>query len=358
MSVEEDERNWAADKRSFVADEREATADAREREADERESSADAREAELDEWERLLLDGAASGSADGAHTASALLHTDDAADRRRMLAQRLEARRRRELAGETRVEASRRRMVDGHPAMLAMAFAQIAEHLFEADSYDDVLGRIAEAAVSTIGGCGMASVTVPDQGGYRTAASTSSAATEVDQAQYDADEGPCLDAFAQSVVYAASFPDRRWPSLAARPTESGVRSVLSYRLTSSRDGVDSAAGSLNSYGLTADAFDDEALEIGLVLAAHASVAARTVQERTDLAAAGAGLQQALLSRDVIGQAKGILMERLHVTAEDAFDMLRRSSQHLNLKLRHVASRLAETGELPDEPKKPSAVPGQ
>jgi ANTAR domain len=59
---------------------------------------------------------------------------------------------------------------------------------------------------------------------------------------------------------------------------------------------------------------------------------------------GRELQQALLSRDVIGQAKGILMERLKVTPEDPFDLLRRSSQHLNLKLRDVARGLTETGE--------------
>jgi AmiR/NasT family two-component response regulator len=53
----------------------------------------------------------------------------------------------------------------------------------------------------------------------------------------------------------------------------------------------------------------------------------------------------LLSRDVIGQAKGILMERLKITPEDAFDLLRRSSQSLNLKLRDVARGLAESGEL-------------
>lgn len=82
-----------------------------------------------------------------------------------------------------------------------------------------------------------------------------------------------------------------------------------------------------------------------MLAAHASVAIRAVAQRNDLADSGRALQQALLSRDVIGQAKGILMERLRITPDDAFDVLRRASQSLNLKLREVASHLAETGEL-------------
>ena len=338
-----DERTWAADKRDFVADEREIAADERDRLADERESTADAREAELDDRERQLLVGSAEDPTD---SAVAVKQIDAAARRKQAVVNRLEARRRRELATENRVEEGNRRLADASPTMLALAFAQIAAQLYAADSYDDVLGRIAEAAVSTIAGCGMASVTVPDQSGYRTAASTHTAATAVDQAQYDVEEGPCLDALGQCVVYAEAFPDQRWPLLAARPTESGVQSVLSYRLTASENGAESAAGSLNSYGTRPEAFDESALEIGLVLAAHASVAARAVDERSRLEAAGRNLQEALLAREVIGQAKGILMERLLVTPEDAFDILRRTSQQLNIKLREVAHKLTESGELP------------
>ncbi len=58
------------------------------------------------------------------------------------------------------------------------------------------------------------------------------------------------------------------------------------------------------------------------------------------------LDQALASRDVIGQAKGILMERERLTSDQAFDLLRRASQMLNIKLREVADRVAETGERP------------
>jgi hypothetical protein len=71
-----------------------------------------------------------------------------------------------------------------------MVFADIAEQLYDADSFDEVLSRIAEAAVSTIAGCRMASVTLLERSGYRTAASTDPAATAVDQAQYQVHEGP------------------------------------------------------------------------------------------------------------------------------------------------------------------------
>jgi AmiR/NasT family two-component response regulator len=97
------------------------------------------------------------------------------------------------------------------------------------------------------------------------------------------------------------------------------------------------------------AFDDQAQEIGLILAAHASLAARAVQERSRLDTLGTNLQRALLSRDVIGQAKGILMERLKITPEDAFDVLRHASTRLNLKLHELARGIAETGQLPSIP---------
>jgi hypothetical protein len=226
-----------------------------------------------------------------------------------------------------------------------MVFADLAEQLYAADSFDDVLSRIADAAVATIAGCRMASVTLCERSEYRTAASTDPAATAVDQAQYRSHEGPCLDAVDAPMVYAQSFPDERWPTLASQPTKSGVQSALSYSLAAASSGpADSGGGSLNSYGVIPHAFNDTAQEIGLILAAHASVAARVVNERSTLQSLGRDLQQVLLSRDVIGQAKGILMERLKITPEDAFDLLRRSSQHLQVKLRDVARGLAESGE--------------
>jgi hypothetical protein len=342
----DEDRAWAADKRDFVADRRDDVADDRDRVADARERTADDREAELDKWERHLdlrdaeLGGPVEGPGPAAQRAEA------GVGRSRAGRNREDARAKRTMAAADRDESSKRRQAEAPPTRLAMAFAEIAEQLYDADSFDDVLSRIAEAAVSTITGCRMASVTLLEQSGYRTAASTDPAATAVDHAQYQSDEGPCLDAVDAPMVYAQSFPDERWPTLASRPTESGIQSALSYRLAAASSGTgDPDGGSLNSYGVIPDAFNDTAQEIGFILAAHASVAARAIDERSTLQSLSRGLQQALASRDVIGQAKGILMERLEITPEDAFDLLRRSSQNLNLKLRDVARGLAETGEL-------------
>jgi ANTAR domain-containing protein/GAF domain-containing protein len=360
-----DELAWAAERRDFVADwrdgvaaDRDTHADVRDATADEREQRADDREAELDELERSLDDRAVE---------LGLPPTRTPAERERAAAERVqgavardEAREERQKRAEdrdgaaaARRDAAERRERATPTTQLAVAFAEIARHLYQAENFADVLTRIVMAAVSTVRGCEMASVTVRDDAGYRTVASTHDAATKSDGAQYESGEGPCLDAIEEPVVYAAAFPDPRWPVLAARPTESGVESVVSYRLMPSRpDPAGSLAGSLNAYADTPDAFDDEAREIGLILAAHASVAAGAMREREALQEMSHNLHEALSSRDVIGQAKGILMERLQVTPEDAFDALRRSSQRLNIKLREVAATLAETGEFQESSIKP------
>ena len=191
----------------------------------------------------------------------------------------------------------------------------------------------------------MASVTLAERGAYQTAATTDPAASAVDQAQYDARGGPLLGCGRGSRSCTRSVPDTRWPTLASRPAELGAQSAASYRLAAASVATAGTGGSLNTYGIEPDAFSDEAQEIGLILAAHASMAAGAVRERGALQDLAQNLNKALLSRDVIGQAKGILMERLKIGPEDAFDILRRSSNRLNEKLHGVALSLAETGEL-------------
>ncbi|MGO4603650.1 ANTAR domain-containing protein [Terrabacter sp. 2YAF2] len=338
------ERQWAAEKRDFVGDRRDDLAGERDLAGDLRDLTADAREQALDKREREL--DAREAQLGLARQAEATAHRLDA------LAIRGQARQTRERSGAERVAAARarddatQRRLEAAPIMgLASAFATIAANLYAADSYDAVLQRIAEAAVSTVAGCEMASVTLSEHGGYRTASTTDVAASAVDQAQYDAREGPCLDAVETTLVYAKSLPDNRWPTLASRPVDLGAHSVASYRLAAASEGSAGTSGSLNTYGIKPDAFSDEAQQIGLLLAAHASMAAGAVRERDALQDVAEHLHQALLTRDVIGQAKGILMERLKLTPEAAFNILRHASNALNEKLHDVALNLAETGDL-------------
>ena len=128
--------------------------------------------------------------------------------------------------------------------------------------------------------------------------------------------------------------DDRWPEFAAAAVHLGVRSMLSFQLYTDADTI----GALNIYAAGPNAFTDDSVRTGTLLATHAAVAA--------VAAAESGhMRIALQSRDVIGQAKGILMERFRITAEQAFDLLIAASQNSHRKLNEVAAELAATGEL-------------
>ena len=212
-----------------------------------------------------------------------------------------------------RAETTRRRLAQRRDTLLAATFAGVAEHLYESESADDLLTRIAEAAVAVVTGSTMATVVVHDGDGDWTGASTE------DVADADvADDGE-------------------------------QESVLSFDFAAPAAGTaEPAAASLNIYAADPDTLDETAREIGFILVAHASLAARAVGDRVRLEGLGQRLEDALLSRDVIGQAKGILMERLKTTPDDAFQVLKRVSQRLNVKLREVARALAETGQIGED----------
>ncbi len=143
-------------------------------------------------------------------------------------------------------------------------------------------------------------------------------------------------------MHAASFA--AWPDVAVVATELAVEGALAYGLSVPREGVWHPLGMLTFYAEAASALDPEVVDLGSFIAAYVAVAAGLDRDRTDLSRREAALHRALSSRDVIGQAKGILMERQHIPAGQAFDMLRRTSQRLNMRLHEVAARLAETGE--------------
>ncbi|MDP9070733.1 MAG: GAF and ANTAR domain-containing protein [Actinomycetota bacterium] len=235
-------------------------------------------------------------------------------------------------------------------AELAETFAEIARDLLSADSVEGTLQRIVDRAVETIEGCDHAGVSLVQPKGISTPAASDEVPPGVDAIQYETDEGPCIDAIKEHEVFRA--PDlleeeERWPKFASRVTaETGVRSMLSFRLFDEAHTL----GALNLYSKEVGAFDDAAQAIGAVFAAHAAVALSSAQREEHL-------EKALESRDVIGQAKGILMARQDVTSDEAFDMLRRASQRLNVKLREVATQLVERESADDAGPGPAYGPG-
>ena len=223
-------------------------------------------------------------------------------------------------------------------------FSEVAVALFAPGTVEGTLQKIVELAEHAVDGCEAAGVlVVGDGGGPATLVASSPLAVTVDQLQFDAGEGPCLtSAHHASTVYVDDLTDdERWPQFAAAAVEAGVRSVLAYALPAGR------SAALNLYARLPGAFGADARAQGVLFATLARLALESAQERALDAERALNLTEALRTRELIGQAQGILIERERITGEQAFEVLRRASQHLNVKLREVAAALVETGERPD-----------
>ena len=177
-------------------------------------------------------------------------------------------------------------------------------------------------------------------------AMTSSLMTAVERVETETGQGPCRDALSGLAwVYVPDLlDDQRWPKFSPEASRLGMRSALAYRLSVQGETL----GALQMYATLPGAFNATERAQGLIFATYAALALALARERRVEEARIENLETALASRDVIGQAQGILMERERITADQAFQLLRRSSQHLNRKLRTVAQDIVDTGTSPPE----------
>ncbi|MEO5678517.1 MAG: GAF and ANTAR domain-containing protein, partial [Acidimicrobiales bacterium] len=197
-------------------------------------------------------------------------------------------------------------MADGDD--LAEVFAAVARALRADSSVQGTLDRIVELAATTIEGCDHAGMTMIEAGEIRAPAATDEVPLQVDTIQYETGEGPCVDAIRKHDVFQTDdlTTETRWPRFAPRAAEeTGVRSILSYRLFVEGDTM----GALNLYSKATCAFDDTDRAVGSIFAAHAAVALSAARKQEHL-------ERAIQTRDLIGQAKGILMAREHVSADE------------------------------------------
>ncbi|MGY6500252.1 MAG: ANTAR domain-containing protein [Acidimicrobiales bacterium] len=199
--------------------------------------------------------------------------------------------------------------------------------------------HVAETAKEAMG-ADHAAITTLKEGTPSTTAATDPLVEAIDQAQYLADSGPCLDAFRQQVINRIDHTgsEQRWPEFSRAAAEAGVLSTLALPLVVAGEGV----GALNLYSERPEAFADVDHERGERLAEPAAIVltnARLLWEARHLAD---GLEQALASRAKIEQAKGVLMATHCIDPDTAFDLLRDRSQRQNRKLRDVAADIVRS----------------
>ncbi|MEY2454727.1 MAG: hypothetical protein QOD92_4301 [Acidimicrobiaceae bacterium] len=231
-----------------------------------------------------------------------------------------------------------------YPDGFVESLRELSELMVDEETLDRTLQRVVTLSCISLSGCDFASVTVERSGHPRTAACTDKAALALDEAQYAEDVGPCLDSLRRrEIVEVTSINhDGRWPAFSAAAQEQGVQSALSLPLVHRGEGK----GAFNLYALEPDGFSQEDRDHGSLFAEQAAVAVANAEVYWRTYDLTQNLQVALENRDVIGQAKGILMTRHGLTADEAFDELRRASQRRNVKLREIADAVARTGELP------------
>jgi hypothetical protein len=225
--------------------------------------------------------------------------------------------------------------------------SELARSLESEDDTETLFDDLVAAAVAQIPGVDEGSISVVVQRRDVTSQSPSGELPKtVDALQAETGQGPCLDAvFDHKTVDVPDMrQESRWPKFASRAADAGAGSMLSFQLWVEGDNL----GALNLYGRQPYSFDEESVQVGLLFVSHAAVALAGAQKRDHLLAA-------ISTRDLIGQAKGILMERYKIDAQQAFRLLARVSQVSNRRLRDVAEELALTGEFTRTPQSPPAA---
>jgi GAF domain-containing protein len=217
---------------------------------------------------------------------------------------------------------------------LAVRMAELARTAAGPRSVDDVLSDVTSAVMELIPGADTAGILMVGKGGkFESLAGVTELPHQLDELQMTFNEGPCVQAALDEVIVRTDDfrTEGRWHKYSPAVVELGVLSGLSFKLyTANR-----TAGALNLFAFKPHAFDGEDETIGTVLAAHAAAAILASRE-------GQELQSALSTRDRIGQAKGIIMERYDVDDVRAFEMLRKLSQDSNTRLIDIAQRVIDT----------------
>jgi GAF domain-containing protein len=235
--------------------------------------------------------------------------------------------------------------MNGDPEVLENAMRSLSRLLLAEETLEATHGRVASLACRTLPPCDLASVTMVNDGRPNTPVVTEPLAGDLDSVQYRSRRGPCLEAYQAGRVVREKLSENadRWPEFSTAAAKAGVQSVLAVPLVANSHPL----GALNLYSKSPRGYDDDAEETALLFSEQAAVACANAEVYWRTFTLTENLREALESRDVIGQAKGILMVRRNCTSDAAFEALRKASQHRNIKLRDIAEQVVYLGDLED-----------
>jgi GAF domain-containing protein len=226
-------------------------------------------------------------------------------------------------------------------ASLEAVYAELASIVLRDQPLGAVMRRIAELARQAVEGADEVSVTLLQHGKPRTVAFSGSLAAVLDERQYEQGFGPCMDAAATGTTISIedTSVERAYGEFARQASRHGVRHVLAVGMpTPMRD----TTGAINIYGMgSAGPFTPDARRAASAFAVYASVAMANAALYTGAVEEVSQMQQALTTRAVIEQAKGIVMATRRCSADQAFNVLREASSRSNRKLRDVAQSIVD-----------------
>lgn len=219
----------------------------------------------------------------------------------------------------------------------AALLAQMGSVLLSLETIDTTVELVTTLAAATIAGTTGAGVTLIRPEGRRSVAPSDPLVERADALQYELDTGPCITAWREQTTVRIDdvSTEQRWPQWCASASEVGVRSTLSVPLVV----ADTALGAIKVYSTERAAFDTAAEHVLELFARQAAILLANTLTLADARRTNTQLAAALQNRDVIGQAKGILLARGAVDDRTAFAMLVTASQRANTKLHDVARQL-------------------
>lgn len=220
---------------------------------------------------------------------------------------------------------------------LTSVLGQMGGVLLSVSTVETVVQLVTTLAVETIADTMGAGVTLIDSRGKRTTAASDPLVERADEVQYRMDAGPCLTAWRDQVAIniADVHGEKRWPEWSSAVGMLGVRAMLSVPMAAGGLSV----GAIKVYSATPAAYDGRAERVLTLFARQAAILLANTQELSDARQLSGQLTEALQNRDVIGQAKGVLLAQGAADDAAAFAMLVAASQRSNIKVHEVARQL-------------------
>lgn len=219
------------------------------------------------------------------------------------------------------------------------AMAELTANFAGQSELEPILASVTAQAVRLIAEVDFADILLIDDSGHSSMAPTAPIMVELDTVQMALNQGPCLEAITdEPLVHSADLStETRWPGFAAVALDNDIRSIMSFHLYTYPDktlGAMTGRAALNLFSRTIGPFSHADQSVGAMLATHAATALIASNRQRQF-------ESALYSRDMIGQAKGVLMERFKVDAVRAFDLLTKLSQDTNTPVRVIAQRILD-----------------